>query len=151
MRGWGFEYKTHAIWHKVRPGAGRGSGYWFTGEHELLLVGSRGSIPAPATALCGSVIATPIGGHSAKPDEFPELTELAFPNLPKIELNRRGPPRAGWDAWGNEAEQPAPPAIAAAVSVIEDMSPPAPPKDDGLDIPAFLRRDIEPSRWEAAE
>jgi len=151
MRGWGFEYKTHAIWHKVRPGAGRGSGYWFTGEHELLLVGSRGSIPAPATALCGSVIAKPIGGHSAKPDEFLELIELAFPNLPKIELNRRGPPRAGWDAWGNEAEQPAPPAIAAAVSVIEDMSPPAPPKDDGLDIPAFLRRDIEPSRWEAAE
>jgi hypothetical protein len=22
-----------------------------------------------------------------------------------FELNRRGPPRPGWDAWGNEAEQ----------------------------------------------
>jgi hypothetical protein len=27
-----------------------------------------------------------------------------FPDLPKIELNRRGPPRKGWDAWGAEAE-----------------------------------------------
>jgi N6-adenosine-specific RNA methylase IME4 len=33
------------------------------------------------------------------------MIEQYFPTLPKIELNRRGPPRPGWDAWGNEAEQ----------------------------------------------
>jgi hypothetical protein len=27
-----------------------------------------------------------------------------FGNVPKIELNRRGAPRAGWDAWGFEAQ-----------------------------------------------
>ncbi len=48
LSSWGFTYKTHAIWHKQRPGDGRGTGYWFTGEHELLLVGVKGDVPAPA-------------------------------------------------------------------------------------------------------
>jgi N6-adenosine-specific RNA methylase IME4 len=39
---------------------------------------------------------------SAKPECFLEMIEQYFPNLPKIELNRRGPARPGWDAWGNE-------------------------------------------------
>lgn len=104
MTEWGFVYKTHLVWRKMRPGKGRGPGYWFTGEHELLLVGTRGAIPAPATALCASVFDASVGEHSAKPDFVAELIERAFPNLPKIELNRRGPARKGWDAWGNEAE-----------------------------------------------
>lgn len=106
MTAWGFAYKTHAIWHKLRSGDGRGMGYWFTGEHELILIGVRGKVVAPATALCGSIIAAPWQGrHSAKPEIVAELIERAFPTLPKIELNRRGPARPGWDAWGNESEQ----------------------------------------------
>ncbi len=108
MTGWGFEYKTHLIWHKTRNGEGRGSGYWFTGEHELLLVGTRGSIPAPATAVGPSIVQLPWQGrHSAKPEAFAEMIEALYPNLPKIELNRRGAPRHGWDAWGNEAAEAA--------------------------------------------
>ena len=42
--------------------------------------------------------------HSAKPEQFLELIEQYFPHLPKIELNRRGAPRQGWDGWGNETE-----------------------------------------------
>ncbi len=104
MAAWGFTYKTHLIWHKIRPGDGRGSGYWVTGEHELLLIGTRGRVVAPATAMCGSLIAALWQGrHSAKPEIFLELIEKHFPTLPKIELNRRGPARAGWAAWGNEA------------------------------------------------
>lgn len=118
MKEWGFEYKTHAIWRKTRNGDGRGSGYWFTGEHELLLVGTRGSIPAPATATGPSVIDAPWQGrHSAKPECFAEMIEALFPTLPKIELNRRGRARPGWDAWGNESEPEAQrddPALAAA-------------------------------------
>jgi hypothetical protein len=32
------------------------------------------------------------------------MVEAYFPTLPKIELNRRGPARKGWSAWGNEAQ-----------------------------------------------
>lgn len=105
MSAWGFAYKTHRIWHKLRAGAGRGAGYWFTGEHELLLVGTCGAVPAPATAYGPSLVAAPVGAHSEKPDWAAAMIEALFPSLPKIELNRRGPPRPGWDAWGNEAEE----------------------------------------------
>lgn len=101
MAAWGFEYKSHVIWRKDRTG----TGYWFINQHEVLLVGARGKIPAPADGTqWRSVIDAPRGEHSAKPEIFLELVESYFPTLPKIELNRRGPPRDGWEAWGNEAE-----------------------------------------------
>lgn len=104
MQAWGFEYKSQVVWVKQRSGDGRGTGYWFLGEHELLLVGTRGNVPAPAPGTQSrSVIQAPVGRHSEKPEVFAELIERYFPTLPKIELNRRGPARPGWDAWGNEA------------------------------------------------
>lgn len=99
MRAWGFEYKSQCIWKKDRIG----TGYWFRNAHEILLVGTRGKIPAPAMGdQWPSVIEAPVGKHSEKPDAFYELIESYFPNLPKIELNARRA-RPGWDAWGNEA------------------------------------------------
>ena len=101
MRAWGFEYKSHCMWRKDRIG----TGYWFRNAHELLLVGTRGKIPAPAMGTqWESVIDAPVGKHSEKPDKFYELIEAYFPNLPKIELNARAA-RPGWDAWGNEAPE----------------------------------------------
>jgi hypothetical protein len=44
MAAWGFEYRSHAVWAKDRVG----TGYWFRNQHELLLIGVRGAIPAPA-------------------------------------------------------------------------------------------------------
>jgi N6-adenosine-specific RNA methylase IME4 len=100
MKAWGFEYKSHVIWDKVHIG----TGYWFRNRHEILLVGTRGGIPAPAMGeQFPSVFAIARKEHSAKPEQFLELIESYFPTLPKIELNRRGPTRPGWDAWGNEA------------------------------------------------
>jgi N6-adenosine-specific RNA methylase IME4 len=89
MAAWRFDYKTHVIWHKLRSGDARGTGYWATGEHELLLIGTRGQIPAPATAMCASLIAAPWQRHSAKPEIFLQFIERQFPTVPKIELNRR--------------------------------------------------------------
>jgi N6-adenosine-specific RNA methylase IME4 len=101
LAAWGFEYKSHAIWKKDRIG----TGYWFRNAHELLLVGTRGEIPAPAMGTqFTSCIDAPLGEHSAKPEIFLQMIEAYFPTLPKIELNRRGPAREGWDAWGYEAE-----------------------------------------------
>jgi N6-adenosine-specific RNA methylase IME4 len=100
MAAWGFQYKSHAVWDKVHIG----TGYWFRNWHELLLVGTKGAIPAPAMGeQIASVVTIVRKKHSAKPEQFLELIEQYFPNLPKIELNRRGPARPGWDAWGNEA------------------------------------------------
>ena len=103
----GFTYKSQVVWYKKRIGKGRGTGYWFINEHEVMLIGTRGSIPAPAPGTqWSSVIEAPVGKHSAKPEIFLQMLEEYFPNLPKIEFNRRGKPRNGWSAWGNEVELP---------------------------------------------
>lgn len=115
MEAWGFDYRSHCIWSKRRDGnefgmavsaPAVGTGYWFRNCHELLLVGVKGKIPAPAPGTQEiSIIEGHIREHSRKPDYFLEIIERLFPTLPKIELNRRGPARPGWIAWGNEAEQ----------------------------------------------
>lgn len=104
MSTWGFEYKSHIIWVKDRAG----TGYWFRNQHELLLVGTKGNVPAPAPGTqWNSAIDAEVTSHSAKPEEFLRMIEIYFPSLPKIELNRRGAPRPGWDAWGNEVKDEA--------------------------------------------
>ena len=114
MVAWGFEYVSGHAWVKTNPGSEglerteatrAGTGYWILNEHELLLVGKRGRIPAPAPGTqIGSVIMAPVGPHSAKPLIVVETIERHFPNLPKIELFCRGAARAGWAAWGAEAK-----------------------------------------------
>jgi N6-adenosine-specific RNA methylase IME4 len=99
MAAWQFRYVSGAVWIKDKAG----TGYWFRNRHELLLVGTRGKLPAPAPGTqWESVIEAPVGKHSEKPERAYELIEHYFPNLPKIELNARAP-RAGWDSWGLEA------------------------------------------------
>jgi len=98
---WSFEYKSHFVWAKDRIGPG----YWSRNKHEILLLGMRGKVPCPAPGeQWDSLMEAPRKGHSEKPEIFLEMIEVYFPNLPKIELNRRGPARRGWDAWGLEAE-----------------------------------------------
>jgi N6-adenosine-specific RNA methylase IME4 len=99
MDAWGFTYKSNFAWMKDRAG----TGYWNRNQHELLLVGTRGNVPAPAPGTqWSSVITAPRGRHSEKPERAYELIEHHFPNLPKIELNARCG-RPGWDSWGLEA------------------------------------------------
>jgi N6-adenosine-specific RNA methylase IME4/ParB-like chromosome segregation protein Spo0J len=101
MAAWGFEYRTNLVWSKDKAG----TGYWYRNRHELLLVGVRGNIPAPAMGeQWDSVIEAQVSEHSAKPEIFLKMIEGYFPTLPKIELNRRGPAREGWDAWGAKTQ-----------------------------------------------
>lgn len=98
---WGFGYRSHHVWKKDRIS----TGYWTRNQHEVLLIGARGNVLAPAMGdQFSSVIEAPRGEHSEKPEVVLEMIERLFPHLPKIELNRRGAPRPGWDAWGNEVE-----------------------------------------------
>jgi N6-adenosine-specific RNA methylase IME4 len=97
----GFHYATHWIWDKID----KGTGYWNRNRHEVLLLGIKGEIPCPAPGeQWESLLSVKATKHSAKPEQFLELIESYFPNLPKIELNRRGSARPGWDAWGNQAQ-----------------------------------------------
>lgn len=101
MERWGFEYKSNYVWIKNKAG----TGYWNRNMHEVLLIGTKGKIPAPAPGTQkNSVITAPVGKHSAKPEEVLKMIEKYYPTLPKIELHRRGPARKGWSAWGNEVE-----------------------------------------------
>jgi N6-adenosine-specific RNA methylase IME4/ParB-like chromosome segregation protein Spo0J len=105
MRAWGFVYKSHCVWVKDRPG----TGYWFRNSHEVLLVGTKGTVPAPAAGTqYTSVHAYPVGAHSEKPFPFTEMIDEIFPTLPKLEMFARRPVE-GWQVWGLEvlAEAPA--------------------------------------------
>ena len=101
MAAWGFAYKSNFAWAKNRMG----TGFWNRNKHELLLIGTRGHVPAPAMGTqAASLIEAPVGRHSEKPAVFYEIIERYFPNLPKIELHARSAvARPGWDVWGLEA------------------------------------------------
>jgi len=97
---WGFTYRTCAVWVKNKIGMG----YYYRQRHELLLVATRGKVPVPAPAdRPDSVIESPTGKHSQKPALAAEQIERMYPSLPRVELFCRSP-RAGWSAWGNQAE-----------------------------------------------
>jgi N6-adenosine-specific RNA methylase IME4 len=102
LEAWGFNYVSNYCWGKDKISLGR----WSRGKHELLLIGTVGSppCPAPGTQRESLIFARKSKKHSEKPEIFLEMIEQYFPNLPKIELNRRGKARPGWSAWGNEAE-----------------------------------------------
>jgi N6-adenosine-specific RNA methylase IME4 len=104
-RAWGYEVVTEFVWRKIYPGDRLGTGYWQWNEHEVFVLAKRGDVPCPAPGeQWRSVIDSPIGAHSQKPEIFRQMLEAYFPNLPKAELFRRGEAPAGWDVFGNEAE-----------------------------------------------
>jgi N6-adenosine-specific RNA methylase IME4 len=105
LQAWGFAYKTCWVWRKTRNGKPRpGLGYWTRDMNELLLLGVRGDLPAPAPGRqWPSEIEADAGRHSQKPEASFELIESYFPNLPKVELFARAV-RPGWSSWGNEIE-----------------------------------------------
>lgn len=96
---WGFEYKTHAIWDKCKIGMG----YWFRGQHELLIVATKGNASPPiAENRVSSIFKEARGEHSKKPDCVYEWIESAFVSYKKLEMYARSN-RPGWHSWGAEA------------------------------------------------
>lgn len=100
MEAWGFKYRTQAVWDKGIIGMG----YWFRGQHELLLVGVRGHVSPPKpVARISSVIRSRRTEHSKKPPQVHEWIERAFPESQKLELFAREA-REGWAVWGDEVD-----------------------------------------------
>jgi N6-adenosine-specific RNA methylase IME4 len=149
----GFKYVSNYVWRKPTII----TGWWARFKHEHLLIGIKGDVPCPAPGTqWDSVIDAARGEHSAKPDDILEMIDEYFPTWRKIELNRRGLPRPGWAAWGNEATDKARPCGAAFSNQATPLllAPPTTQvaatggydprlEGDGLDIPAFLRRTSE--------
>ena len=98
MKAWGFEYKSCAVWDKELPGMG----YWFRGQHELLMVGVRGKVSPPLPSLrVSSVMRYRRGRHSAKPPQIRQMIDDWFPSKTKLEMFAREKPE-GWHVFGNE-------------------------------------------------
>ena len=98
MQAWGFEYKTHAIWNKQIMGMG----YWFRGQHELFLIGTKGNVaPPPESERISSIISEKRTEHSKKPEIFYSIIERLFPHAEYIELFARKT-REGWKSLGDE-------------------------------------------------
>jgi N6-adenosine-specific RNA methylase IME4 len=77
-------------------------GFYVRGQHELLLIGRRGSFPVPATSdRPSSVLHAPRGRHSEKPAEAYGLIERMYPDAPRAEVFARAR-RPGWGSWGAE-------------------------------------------------
>ncbi len=99
LKSWGFEYKTNAIWDKKWFGMG----YWFRGQHELLLVGVKGNFSPPKKEnRFSSVISEKRTKHSKKPNIVYDMIEKMFPNKKKLELFARQKYNDSWEVWGNE-------------------------------------------------
>jgi N6-adenosine-specific RNA methylase IME4 len=99
METWGFEYKTNAIWDKEIIGMG----YWFRGQHELLLVGVKGNFSTPdETVRASSVYKERRTEHSKKPDYYYNLIEKYFPNGKYLELFARTKHSDKWTVYGNQ-------------------------------------------------
>lgn len=106
MRAWGFTYKSNIIWHKIRKDGGpdgRGVGFYFRNVTEVVLFGVRGSMRTlqPGRRQV-NIVKTMKQEHSRKPDALYDIIEQCSPG-PHLELFARGR-RAGWHAWGNEAD-----------------------------------------------
>jgi len=121
MRFLGFRYINNVAWVKARQeretraptlyGEGWllqriGLGQYFGGQHELLLFGVRGTLPAfwhyadCRMSRPGTVLLAPRGEHSEKPVEQYDIIRRVSPG-PRLEMFARKRVE-GWDAWGNE-------------------------------------------------
>jgi N6-adenosine-specific RNA methylase IME4/ParB-like chromosome segregation protein Spo0J len=98
MSAWGYKYRSNMCWDKVSIGMG----YWSRGQHELLLIGTKGSPGCtPECARVSSIFVEKRTKHSVKPVCVYEWIERAFPTLSKLELYAREQ-RNGWSSVGNE-------------------------------------------------
>jgi N6-adenosine-specific RNA methylase IME4 len=103
IEAWGFRFSGLAFdWIKLNPsgeGLHWGTGYGTHANPEPCMLAKLGN-PLRLDEGVHSVIMTPVGHHSEKPDEAYSRMERLFGG-PRLELFARRP-RAGWITWGDE-------------------------------------------------
>jgi len=99
METWGFTYKSQMVWDKEIIGMG----FWARGQHEILLIGTKGNFsPPPPELRVSSVYREKRTAHSKKPDYYCDIIERMFPNGRFLELFARRQYSDKWDVWGNQ-------------------------------------------------
>lgn len=99
LNSWGFTYRTCAIWDKEIIGMG----YWFRGQHEVLLVGVKGEFKPPdQERRVSSVYKKRRSKHSSKPSYYYDLIEKCYPDGKYLELFSRKKHNDKWAVYGNE-------------------------------------------------
>jgi N6-adenosine-specific RNA methylase IME4 len=79
LAAWEFACKSHFTWVKTNADGSLhfGTGYCNRNAHEILLVGTRGMTPTPASGTqWSSVLFVPVGRRSEKPVVFYELIDI---------------------------------------------------------------------------
>ena len=94
---WGFTYRTNKVWVKERPT----TGFWQLGQHELVLIASRGRFRPFTDKLPRSILRGGLREHSRKPEALIEQVEGLYPCCKYAELWARTE-REGWLCKGNE-------------------------------------------------
>lgn len=104
MAAWGVTYRSNIVWRKVTVNGKirMGLGFWARSMHEQVLIGTVGK-PRQIKAL-PSIFDGIAREHSRKPDEFYALVDRHIPHGRRADVFSRES-RAGWDAFGNEAQK----------------------------------------------
>jgi len=142
MKAWGYTYKTAIFWHKTGR---KGLGYWFRGAVEVLLVGTRGTVP-PFRSIRDNLIAAPVEGHSQKPEVFRQMIDevtARYADRRRIEFFARTAAE-GWESYGfdfghdlrDPAFWPALPVVVAPHPPLAEVGPVAPLAVTPLDAAA---------------
>ncbi len=103
MKAWGYEYRSNMV-EQYSPDE-VGQGYLLQGEHGMILIGKRGSLPAPerSTRPLSIISALSESGEildrAARLGVLQERIDLMYPEYNKIELFTDAR-RAGWSSWG---------------------------------------------------
>jgi N6-adenosine-specific RNA methylase IME4 len=117
---WGFSYKTLGfLWvkrNKKSPSWFWGLGFWTRANPEICLIAVKGT-PKRVSRSVHSVVDTPIGAHSKKPDIVRERIIELIGDVPRIELFAREE-HDGWICLGDEINGKD---IRDAIAEIKDM------------------------------
>jgi N6-adenosine-specific RNA methylase IME4 len=93
MEAWGFGLRAHLAWVRTATEPGQ----WARVSHDVLLIGSRGRVPAPVPGLQPESVQ--YSGVSAR-SAFGFMLSYVFPELrEKLDLFGTQRPPEGWSTW----------------------------------------------------
>lgn len=101
LAAWGFTYRTCAIWDKQVMGMG----HWFRIQHEILLVGIKGSpkTPPPSKRI-SSILNCKRSKHSEKPFVVRDTLKAMYPDAQCVEMFARTS-WLGWESIGDQVDK----------------------------------------------